>query len=462
MLGTRKQRGRLIQLDPRRMLDGAGLQKKGRRMIESAELQKAGRRLLERAPKVTLPTEAASQYIGQKMGERRSRSGRRETRANGVSPLWLAGATGLGAGLVYVLDPAQGGRRRSIAAGKMARLVRTAGDSAGAVGRDLSNRGRGVVFESIGVFRRGQPDDATIEARVRSRLGRLVSHPRAVEVICREGRVTLTGHVLRHEVDVLVRGVTAVRGVHGVDNLLQVPDSAGDIPALQNGGALRRRGRGAIFEERWSPAFRAIAGAAGFGLAAYGLTTRGMSGSIAGLGGMMVLWRSLSNQPLSRLSGTGVGRRAIEIHKAIHIEAPVDEVFDFWRDFENFPRFMDHVKEVLQSSDTRAHWTVAGPGQVPISFDTEITSMEPERLIAWKTAPGSMIQHSGVIRFDPEGDGTRLQVQMSYNPVAGAMGHAVAKLFGSDPKTAMDDDLVRFKSLLEYGKTTAHGREVTF
>jgi uncharacterized membrane protein len=138
----------------------------------------------------------------------------------------------------------------------------------------------------------------------------------------------------------------------------------------------------------------------------------------------------------------------------------VDTVFDLWSNFENFPRFISHVREVRRQNDRRSQWVVAGPAGAPIRWDTETTVFVPNELIAWRTVPGSAVQHAGTVRFEPSPAGTRVHIEMSYNPPGGALSHGVAVLFGTDPKRAMDDDLVRFKSLVEEGKATAHGRTV--
>ena len=86
----------------------------------------------------------------------------------------------------------------------------------------------------------------------------------------------------------------------------------------------------------------------------------------------------------------------------------------------------------------------------------------PNEVLAWRTEPGSPVQHAGIVRFQPNADGgTRVDIRMSYNPVIGGLGHSVALLLGADPKHAMDDDLVRLKSLIEHGKTSAHRAAVT-
>jgi uncharacterized membrane protein len=124
---------------------------------------------------------------------------------------------------------------------------------------------------------------------------------------------------------------------------------------------------------------------------------------------------------------------------------------------------MSHVREVRRLSDDRSQWTVSGPAGVPVTWETVETARVPNELLAWRTEPrgGDAVTHAGTVRFArvPNG-GTRLHITMSYTPVGGALGHGVAALFGSDPKHAMDEDLVRFKSLLEHGKTTAHSQTV--
>jgi len=143
------------------------------------------------------------------------------------------------------------------------------------------------------------------------------------------------------------------------------------------------------------------------------------------------------------------------------VAAPIEEVFDFWSRYENFPRFMAHVREVRRSGEGRARWTVAGPAGVPIEWETEETRREPPGLLAWKTIEGAPVGHAGVVRFDHSPEGTRIHIRMHYNPPAGAVGHALASLLGSDPRRALDEDLVRFKSLLEDGKTSVRGQTVT-
>jgi uncharacterized membrane protein len=143
------------------------------------------------------------------------------------------------------------------------------------------------------------------------------------------------------------------------------------------------------------------------------------------------------------------------------VYAEVDEVYAAWRALENFPSFMTHIRDITQTDERRYRWTVDGPGGVPVTWESEITADVPNELISWRTVPGSPVQSSGVVQFEPSNyGGTRIHVRMSYRPPANAVGHAAAMVFGKDPRRQIDDDLMRFKSLLEVGKTS--GNQGTF
>lgn len=142
----------------------------------------------------------------------------------------------------------------------------------------------------------------------------------------------------------------------------------------------------------------------------------------------------------------------IDYIKTISIAAPVEEVFAFWQNLENFPKFMRNVRSVRRNNENNWHWEVAGPLGTTVQWDAEVTVSIPNELIAWSTIPGSQVQHAGLVHFRREGDGTRLEVEMGYNPPAAALGHVVASLFGADPLTEMDEDLLRLKSFFETGK----------
>jgi uncharacterized membrane protein len=137
---------------------------------------------------------------------------------------------------------------------------------------------------------------------------------------------------------------------------------------------------------------------------------------------------------------------------AITVKAPVDEVFTYWSHPENFPEFMSHVREVSRIGDGLYRWKVGGPAGLLVEWDAAITDLDFNKLLAWKSLPGAIVEQCGLTRFISNPDGsTRIDVKMSYKPPAGILGHAIAELFGVDPKQEMDDDLMRMKSFIETG-----------
>jgi uncharacterized membrane protein len=252
-----------------------------------------------------------------------------------------------------------------------------------------------------------------------------------------------------------------MRGVRDVESRLDVHETAGNVPGLQGEPSpLRREPRIDFLQESWSPGTRLVATMVGamLGVRAFRGGLLGPAYATAGTG---LLLRGITNKPVRRLLGIGAGPRAFDFHKTITVYARIDDVFRFVTQPENFPRFMEHVKEVRILDDKRSRWKVAGPAGIPVEWAAEVTRSEPNQVFAWRTRPGATVEHAGIIRFEDVNGATRLDIRMSYNPPAGALGHVVAALFRKDPKAAMDDDLLRLKSLLEEGKATAHGERVT-
>jgi uncharacterized membrane protein len=266
--------------------------------------------------------------------------------------------------------------------------------------------------------------------------------------------------VLASEVDELMRRVRRVRGIREARNELDIHATPNGVPDLQ--GAGRPRGqRAELLQENWAPAVRLLMGAIGGLMAVKGFRTRGSAGSALAVTGIGLLTRATTNLPARSLVGVGPGRRAIEVQKTIRVAAPVERVWDLWNNFEQFPRFMSHLREVRKIDQDRSHWVATGPAGVPVEWDAVVTERIPGEAIAWKSVEGSTVQTAGRVRFRPAPYGTaEIDVHLSYNPPAGALGHAVAALFGSDPKRAMDEDMVRLKSLLEEGKTRVNGQPV--
>lgn len=213
------------------------------------------------------------------------------------------GGLSLGAGLMYLLDPDRGNRRRALIRDQAAHLTHQAGDAMGARAKDVGNRARGVVAETTARLRPEEVTDERLVARVRSKMGRVVSHPRSIIVTAHQGRVTLSGPILAGEVGDLLATVAAVRGVTDVENRLDVREAAENWPAPQ--------GEMVSTEEaaRWPVAARVLAGTAGGALTAYGAKRRDTLGAALGTVGLGLLAGGLSRTPgmvLPRHGGTEI------------------------------------------------------------------------------------------------------------------------------------------------------------
>jgi hypothetical protein len=207
---------------------------------------------------------------------------------------------GLGAGLMYLLDPQGGGRRRALARDKTVHVLHKGGDAVRKTSRHLGNRTKGLIAEAGSRLRRaGEVDDQVLCDRVRSKLGRCVSHASALEVAAEDGRVTLTGPVLASEVDKLLAKVRKIKGVADVEDHLEVHEEAGDHPALQGNG----RSAWQFVQENWQPATRVLAGTAGAGLALAGLKRRDKLGAALSAVGLTLLAGGLTG-----LTNGGNGR----------------------------------------------------------------------------------------------------------------------------------------------------------
>ncbi|HEX5942096.1 MAG TPA: SRPBCC family protein [Anaerolineales bacterium] len=373
----------------------------------------------------------------------------------------LLTSIGLGAGLMYFLDPQHGTRRRTMVIDRANRFVNNIDESIDIAVEDARNRARGMLSEMTARLSDQGAPDWILEERVRSNLGRLARHTRALDIRADGGRIYLNGPVLRGEEDAIVKAALRTRGVHGVENQLQVVDNPQDIPALQT-SSTQHQTMMQQTQRNWSPATRLLSSVGGSLLTLYGLTRRGVAKPVLSTAGMVLTARGLTNLDTRSLLGMSSGENGIRVNKAINIFAPIDEVYQFWRNFENFPLFMNHVKQVTTQGEV-SNWKVAGPVGSTVEFQSRITQDIPNDMIAWETLPDSQVRSAGFVRFDQNRDGsTRVTVQMNYLPPAGVAGHAVAQLFGVDPRQAMHEDLVRLKTLLEEGKTSTDETNVEY
>jgi uncharacterized membrane protein len=217
--------------------------------------------------------------------------------------------------------------------------------------------------------------------------------------------------------------------------------------------------------ERWGSAL------AGGALALYGLT-RGTYGGVALalLGGALVYRGASGHCDLYQAMGyntSGAGEaganpnvsvpagRGIKVEKSVTINRSPEELYTFWRNFENLPRFMTHLESVHVTGANRSHWVAKAPAGSTVEWDAEIYNHKDNELIAWRTLEGADVDSAGSVRFEPApgGRGTVVRVTLKYDPPGGAVGALVARLFGENPEQQIDDDLRRFKQLMETGET---------
>ena len=214
----------------------------------------------------------------------------------------------------------------------------------------------------------------------------------------------------------------------------------------------------------------------GSALAVFGLRQRGIPGIGVALFGAELVRRGTSGHCLmyealgvstahggqAMLRGGGVAspaatvnaRRAIKIERAVTILRPAEELYRFWRSFENLPRFMQHLESVSTTDANHSHWVANFPGGKAVEWDAEIVNDVPNELIAWKTVGNPDISHAGSVHFReaPEHRGTELRVVLDYEPPGAHLFAQIARLFGHAPDALVREELRRFKMLSETGE----------
>ena len=199
------------------------------------------------------------------------------------------------------------------------------------------------------------------------------------------------------------------------------------VGALLIGVAARSR--------RW----RSIAASSGAGLIGRGLTGFCPVNYAIGRG------RSLDDTR-SALSGD----RGVNVDERITIARRPEEIFEFWRDLANLPRFLSHLERIDVIDGRHSHWVVQGPAGMHVEWDAEVINEIRPDLIAWRSLPGADVASAGSVQFRPMGPGqTELRVRMQYSPPAGRAGAAVARLLGDAPESMLQTDLRRLKLILE-------------
>lgn len=216
--------------------------------------------------------------------------------------------------------------------------------------------------------------------------------------------------------------------------------------------------------ERW------LSMVAGSALAAYGARRRDLPGGLAAAAGAALLYRGATgycalNERIGRdtahrghaaIADAGSdtrhrlgGSRGVHVEDAVTINRPVSEVYRFWRDFENLPRFMKHLESVSTREAGISHWVAKGPAGVPVEWDARIINEIHNSLIGWQSLEGSTVATAGSVHFEEVPGGTQVRVHFQYDPPAGKVGAAVARWFGEEPNIQVREDLRRLKQILE-------------
>jgi uncharacterized membrane protein len=177
-------------------------------------------------------------------------------------------------------------------------------------------------------------------------------------------------------------------------------------------------------------------------------------GRVAAATGAVIGVTALDIYNAQRLS-TRPGKHGGMAHlETITVNRKPEEVYRFWRNLENLPRFMSHLESVRVIDEKRSHWVAKGPAGATVEWDAEITEDRPNQTISWRSVEGSEVENYGTVRFveAPGGRGTEIRVELEYNPPGGALGAGIAKIFGRAPEQQVKGDLYRLKQVIETGE----------
>jgi uncharacterized membrane protein len=226
--------------------------------------------------------------------------------------------------------------------------------------------------------------------------------------------------------------------------------------------------------------------ALGAGLVTYGIRRRDPVGLISALiGGLFIQRGATGHCMVYQAMGVSTGsadavldtearddvtsraatvnaRKAVKVERSVTIAKPRAELFAFWRNFENLPRFMEHLVSVRVDSPTRSHWKAKAPAGQTVEWDAEIVNEVPDEIIAWKSVGEPDVRNAGAVNFSdaPGGRGTIVRVTLDYEPPAGKIGAMLSHFFSEEPDRQIREDLRKFKQLMETGEITTSAHRV--
>jgi uncharacterized membrane protein len=186
------------------------------------------------------------------------------------------------------------------------------------------------------------------------------------------------------------------------------------------------------------------------------------AGTVVALKGLLMMYRGLRGYQTSHL-GAGadstqrspIDANSITVEKAIVVERPRKELYEYWRNVENLARFMDNILSVQKIDENRSHWVAKAPAGTVVEWDAVVVNEKPYDLIAWQSLQGSDVPNAGTVRFErgEMDERTIVRVWLKYQPPAGLLGKTLAKVFGEDPQRQVEEDLERFKRIMESDQT---------
>lgn len=223
---------------------------------------------------------------------------------------------------------------------------------------------------------------------------------------------------------------------------------------------------------------RVVSVALGAALVTYGIRRRGPVGLIAALvGGLCIRRGATGHSPVYQALGVSTGpadalldtpedheltsraatvnaRKSVKVERVVTIDKPRAELFAFWRNFENLPRFMEHLVSVRVESASHSHWIAKAPAGQTVEWDAEIVNELPDTIIAWKSIGDPDVPNAGAVNFSdaPGGRGTVVRVTLDYEPPAGRLGLLLSHILTEEPEQQIREDLRRLKQLIETGE----------
>lgn len=263
-------------------------------------------------------------------------------------------------------------------------------------------------------------------------------------------------------------GISSPGVNHGAGPTEHQPSDVGRSLSVRRQYLSGLRGATQKHKQNVSPSERVVSVAAGSILGVLGLGRRDLTGwLIAGVGGALALRGvkghcevyhalNIDTTTTSETAMRSSTKSGVHVSVSYLINKTAEELYTFWRNFENLPQFMSHLESVTIAEGGISHWVAKAPSIYggKVEWDAELTGDQPNSYIAWRSLPGGDVANEGSIKFTPAlGDrGTNVRVDMRYQPPLGQVGRWIAKLFGEEPEQQVQDDLRRFKRLMELGE----------